>query len=177
MQRICVYAGSAKGTRAIYAEAARELGSALAARKIGLVYGGGAVGLMGVVADAALAGGGEVIGVIPRQLAQPERAHIGITELRIVPNLHRRKALMAVLADAFIALPGGFGTLDELLEMITWGQLGLHEKRIGLLDAGGFYAPLVAHFDHLVAEGFAAPETRAALRVAPTAAGLLEAML
>src|SRR5438045_7869317 len=128
MRRVCVFCGASSGRLPVYAAAARGLGSALATRGRGLVYGGGRVGLMGAVADAALAAGGEVIGVIPQELVDRELAHSGVTELRVVASLHERKALMAELSDAFVALPGGFGTLDELLEQLTWSQAGLHAK-------------------------------------------------
>lgn len=153
------------GTRPVYAEIARAAGRTLAASGLGLVYGGGHVGLMGIVADAALAGGGEVIGVIPRQLVDAELAHQGLTELVVVESMHERKARMAELADAFIALPGGFGTLDELFEILTWAQLGLHGKPCGLLDVDGYFAPLVAWADGAVAAGFVRPRHRGLLMV------------
>lgn len=152
--RICVFAGSSRGTRPEYAEAARRLGAAMAARGIGLVYGGGSVGLMGELADALLMASGEVIGIIPRALAAREIAHGRLADLRLVETMHERKAQMAALADAFIALPGGLGTFDELFEILTWAQLGLHNKPVGLVDAGGYYAPLLALVAHAVAEGF-----------------------
>ncbi len=152
--RICVFCGAARGADAAYAAQASTLGHELAAAGHGLVFGGGAVGLMGVVADAVLEAGGEAIGVIPQQLVDRELAHRGLTDLRVVGSMHERKALMAELADAFVALPGGFGTLDELIEIITWRQLGLHEKPIGLLDAGGFWEPFTALVEHLRAAGF-----------------------
>jgi hypothetical protein len=137
-----------------YADAARMFGAALAARGLGLVYGGGRVGLMGAVADAALAAGGEVIGVIPQELVDRELAHPGVTELRVVGSLHERKALMAELSDAFVALPGGFGTLDELMEQLTWSQLGLHAKPVALLDVEGYWRPLISLARHATEEGF-----------------------
>lgn len=152
--RICIFCGSSRGVRPAYAHAARATGTLLAERGIGLVYGGGNVGLMGVVADAALAAGGEVIGVIPRSLFEREIAHAGLTDLRIVHSMHERKALMADLADAFIAMPGGVGTFEEFFEAVTWTQLGLHRKPCGLLDVDGFYAPLEAFIDRAVHEGF-----------------------
>jgi uncharacterized protein (TIGR00730 family) len=161
MRRICVFCGSNGGARAAYADAARAVGRAIARRGVGLVYGGGKVGLMGIVADAVLAEGGEVIGVIPEALEAREVAHRGLTQLRVVRSMHERKALMADLSDAFIALPGGFGTFEEFCEVITWVQLGLHAKPCGLLNVGGFYAPLLALFDHAVGEGFVRPEHRA----------------
>ncbi len=161
MRRVCVFTGSSVGARAAYAAVARELAHALVARGIGLVYGGGSVGLMGVLADAVLAGGGEVIGVIPRPLATKEIAHQGLADLRVVPSMHERKALMTELADGFIALPGGFGTFDELFEAITWAQLGLHNKPIALLDVDGYFAPLLALLARATDEGFVRAEYRA----------------
>jgi uncharacterized protein (TIGR00730 family) len=152
--RLCVYCGSNAGASPAFAEAASQLGAALARRDIGLVYGGGDVGLMGIVADSALAGGGEVIGVIPEHLARAELAHTGVTRLEVVASMHERKARMADLADGFIALPGGFGTLDETVEMLTWTQLGLQAKPVVLLDVEGFFAPLLALFDAAVDAGF-----------------------
>ena len=154
MRRVCVFAGSNPGVRPEYQEAARALGQEMVARGLGLVYGGAGVGLMGVLADAMLAGGGEVIGVIPRALLRREVAHRGLAELREVSSMHERKALMADLADGFIALPGGFGTFDELFEIVTWAQLGLHSKPIGLLDAAGYFAPLLTLVTHASTEGF-----------------------
>src|SRR5438874_8943497 len=153
MRRICVFAGSNAGARGSYLIAARELGAEIARRGLGLVYGGASCGLMGACADAALAGGAEVIGVLPRALTAREIAHTGLTEMRIVGSLHERKAVMSALADVVIALPGGCGTMDELFEAITWAQLGLHDKPLGLLDAEAYYTPLVALIDHLTAEG------------------------
>src|SRR6185503_14872599 len=143
MSRLCVFCGSSPGHDPAYGAAAAQLGRVLAERGIGLVYGGGRVGLMGILADAALAAGGEVIGVIPQALLDREIGHRGLTQLRVVDSMHSRKALMGDLADGFIALPGGIGTLEELFEVWTWAQLGLHRKPCGLLDANGFYAPLV----------------------------------
>lgn len=151
--RICVFCGSSRGG-AGYLEAARQVGRTLAARGIGIVYGGARVGMMGAVADAALAAGGSVIGVIPRSLLTWEVAHEGLSELHVVPDLHRRKALMADLADAFVALPGGAGTMEETFEVWTWAQLGLHTKPVGLLNVDGYYTPLLRFVDHMVAEGF-----------------------
>jgi uncharacterized protein (TIGR00730 family) len=161
LRRVCVFSGSSFGAREAYADAARALGAALVARGIGLVYGGGSVGLMGVVADAVLAVGGEVIGVIPRALATKEIAHQGLADLRIVPSMRERKALMAELADGFVALPGGFGTFDELFEAITWAQLGLHEKPIAVLDVAGYFAPFLMLLDRATEERFVRPEHRA----------------
>ncbi len=142
MRRLCVFCGSTVGTRPEYAATTRAVGAELVRRGIGLVYGGGGIGLMGVLADAVLAAGGEVTGVIPRALATKEIAHAGCTELRVVDGMHDRKATMAVLADAFLALPGGFGTLEETLEMLTWTQLGVHAKPVGALDVGGYWRGL-----------------------------------
>src|SRR5579884_1719042 len=158
MRRICVFAGSSLGAREAYAEAARALGRALAQRGLGLVYGGASVGLMGVVADAALAAGGEVIGVLPRGLFRREVPHRHLTELREVGSMHERKALMADLADGFIALPGGYGTFDELFEIITWAQLGIHSKPIGLLNVADYFAPLLALITYASKEGFIPPD-------------------
>lgn len=165
MKRVCVYCGSSTGNQPIYREMAEAMGGLLARRGIGLVYGGGNVGLMGVIADAALAGGGEVIGVIPRSLADREIAHVGVTDLRVVDSMHTRKALMADLSDAFIAMPGGVGTFEEFFEAVTWTQLGLHRKPCGLLNVGGFYAPLAAFIDQAVTEGFIKPIHRASIVV------------
>jgi hypothetical protein len=154
VERVCVFCGASSGRGTAYLDAARAFGTELARRGFGLVYGGGRVGLMGELANAALAGGGEVVGVIPRELVERELAHDGLTELRVVGSLHERKALMAELAGAFVALPGGFGTLDELMEQLTWSQLGLHGKPIGLLDAAGYWRPLIALSRHAVEEGF-----------------------
>ena len=154
IKSVCVYCGSSSGSRPAYVRAARELGGILAERNLRLVYGGGRVGLMGTIADAVLAAGGEVIGVIPQSLVAKEVAHQGLKDLRIVASMHERKALMAELSDAFIALPGGFGTLEELAEILTWAQLGLHRKPYGMLNIENFYDPLLAFFDHAVAENF-----------------------
>jgi uncharacterized protein (TIGR00730 family) len=160
LRRVCVFCGSSTGVRKDYRSAAEALAHEFLARDIGLVYGGGDVGLMGVIADAMLAGGGHVIGVIPHALAAREIAHRGLPDLRVVISMHERKALMAELADAFVALPGGFGTFEELCEAITWTQLGLHQKRCGLLNVAGFFDPLIAMFDHAVSEGFIHPPGR-----------------
>jgi uncharacterized protein (TIGR00730 family) len=154
MKAICVYCGSNAGNKPAYAERAAALGTRLAQEKLALVYGGGNVGLMGIVADAALAAGGEVIGVIPEQLVGWEVAHQGLTRLDIVANMHERKARMFDLSDAFVALPGGFGTLDEMFEMLTWRQLGLGDKPCAFLDVDGFFSPLVAMMDRMVDERF-----------------------
>jgi len=160
MKRICVFCGSNAGARSEYAEAARALATVLAERKLGIVYGGGNIGLMGVLADAALARGGEVIGVIPQKLVDKEVAHHGVTELRIVETMHERKALMNDLSDAFIALPGGFGTLDEFFEVLTWSQLGFHGKPCALLNVAGYYDGMLAMLDHAVTERFLRPAHR-----------------
>jgi uncharacterized protein (TIGR00730 family) len=165
MKRICVYCGSSLGNQPLYREAALAMGAVLASRKIGLVYGGGNVGLMGVIADAVLAAGGEVIGVIPQSLADRELAHSGVTDLRIVDSMHTRKALMADLSDAFIAMPGGFGTFEEIFEAVTWTQLGVHRKPCGLLNVGGFYTPLALFIDQAVSEGFIKPVHRESIVV------------
>jgi uncharacterized protein (TIGR00730 family) len=154
MRSVCVYCGSNAGARPVYAQRAAELGERLAREGLAVVYGGGNVGLMGIVADAALANGGEVIGVIPEQLVGWEVAHQGLTRLDIVANMHERKARMFDLSDGFIALPGGFGTLDEMFEMLTWRQLGLGDKPCAFLDVDGFYAPLAAMMDRMVEERF-----------------------
>jgi uncharacterized protein (TIGR00730 family) len=161
MKRICVFCGSSPGARPEYADAARAMGLALAERGMGLVYGGGRVGLMGIVADTLMQAGGEVVGVIPEALMRREVGHAGLTELRVVGSMHERKALMADLADGFVALPGGFGTFEEFCEVITWSQLGIHPKPCGLLNVAGYYAPLLAMFDHAAAERFIRPEHRA----------------
>ena len=160
MRSVCVYCGSNSGARPAYAERAVQLGQRLAREGLALVYGGGNVGLMGIVADAALAAGGEVIGVIPEQLVGWEVAHAGLTRLEVVANMHERKARMFDLSDGFIALPGGFGTLDEMFEMLTWRQLGLGDKPCAFLDVDGFYAPLVAMLDRMVEERFLRAEHR-----------------
>jgi uncharacterized protein (TIGR00730 family) len=174
MRRVCVYAGSSFGADPAYADAARALAEVLAERGIGLVYGGGKVGLMGVIADAMLAAGGEAIGVMPQRLIDREIGHRGITELRVVDSMHERKAQMAELADAFVALPGGIGTLEELIEVYTWSQLGLHHKACGLLNIRGYYDHLAAFLDHTVQEGFLPAQHRALLVTADTPAQLLE---
>jgi uncharacterized protein (TIGR00730 family) len=172
--RVCVFCGSSPGVRPAYLEAARGLGELLAARGVGLVYGGASVGLMGELADAVLAAGGEAIGVIPGRLVDRELAHAGLTELHVVETMHERKALMARLADAFVMLPGGAGTLDEFFEALTWRQLGLHSKPLALLDVDGFFGPFLALADHLVKEGFVRPEFRTLLLVERDPALLLE---
>jgi uncharacterized protein (TIGR00730 family) len=163
--RVCVYAGSTAGARPQYADAARAFARVLCARERGIVFGGGRIGLMGALADEALARGGEVIGVIPQHLMEREVAHQSLTELRVVATMHERKALMAELADAFVALPGGIGTLEELVEMLTWAQLGLHAKPVGIVNVEGYFDALLAFLQHAVAEGFLSPATRELLTV------------
>jgi uncharacterized protein (TIGR00730 family) len=175
LRRVCVFCGSSTGRNPSYRRLADQLGRTLAARGLGLVYGGGRVGLMGAVADGALAAGGEVIGVIPQALIDREIGHRGLTELRVVGSMHERKALMTELADGFIALPGGIGTLEELFEVWTWAQLGLHSKPCGLLDSDGFFGPLVGFLDHLVVTGFVQPQYRAMLHTAVSPEELLAA--
>ncbi|HET6949722.1 MAG TPA: TIGR00730 family Rossman fold protein [Acidimicrobiales bacterium] len=178
MQRLCVFCGSSDGARPDYAAAADELGVALAARGIGLVYGGAHVGLMGRVADACRAAGGRVTGVIPERLVEAEVAHTGLDDLRVVGSMHERKALMADLSDGFLALPGGFGTLEEFCEVLTWSQLDLHPvpKPCGLLDVAGYYTPLVALFDRGVDEGFIRPVHRGLVLSASGVDDLLDAL-
>jgi len=161
MRSLCVFCGSSAGNDPRFAQAASELGALLAKEGITLVYGGGHVGLMGILADAVLANGGKVIGVIPRALWDREVGHRNLTELRVVETMHERKALMASLADAFVALPGGLGTLEEIFEVWTWAQLGIHDKPVGFLDVDGFYAPLLAFLDHGVDAGFVRAPHRA----------------
>jgi uncharacterized protein (TIGR00730 family) len=163
--RICVFLGSSPGRLPVYREAAEAFGTLLARRGIGLVYGGGTVGLMGAVADAACAAGGEVIGVIPEALRAREHDHRGISELHVVQTMHERKALMAKLADGFVCLPGGIGTFEELFEVWTWAQLGYHDKPCGLLDVAGFYSRMSTFIDHVVEEGFLQPRHRAMLLI------------
>ena len=176
LRRLCVFCGSATGSDPIYAEEVRRLARAMAARGPGLVFGGGSVGLMGVIADEALAAGGEVIGVIPHGLVAREVAHRGLRDQRVVPTMHARKALMAELADAFVALPGGVGTLEELFEVWTWAQLGIHRKPIGLLNTRGYFDPLLAFVDGAIAAGFVRPEYLRFLVVADAPEALLDAL-
>ncbi len=164
LARVCVYCGSSTGNAAAFTDSAERLGRLLADRGIGVVYGGASVGLMGVVADAALDAGAEVIGVIPGELFADEVAHAGLTELHVVSSMHERKALMSQLADAFIALPGGFGTIEEVIEAVTWTQLGIHAKSVGLLDVDGYFDHLLAFLDRAVVDGLLKPESRALLR-------------
>jgi uncharacterized protein (TIGR00730 family) len=176
MRWLCVFCGSKAGGAA-YAEAARQLGRLLVERGLGLVFGGGHVGLMGVLADAVLAAGGEAVGVIPRALVDRELAHPGLTRLHVVATMHERKACMADLSDGFLALPGGFGTADELFEILTWAQLGLHAKPVGLVNVAGFFGPLLAWLDHTVATGFLKPKHRQLLLEAEDPARLLDQVL
>src|ERR1044072_6446224 len=161
LKRVFVFCGSNTGSGPAYVEAAESLGKLLAERKMGLAYGGGKVGLMGKIAGSVLGAGGEVVGVIPQSLMRKEIAHAGLTDLRVVDSMHQRKALMAELSDAFIALPGGFGTFEEFCEIVTWAQLGLHRKPCGLLNVAGYYDPLVALIDHAVEEEFIRTANRA----------------
>ena len=176
MTRVCVFCGSSVGARPEYAEAARDLAAELARRHLGLVYGGGGVGIMGVLADAALASGVEVIGVIPRPLASRELAHTGLTELRLVESMHERKATMAGLADGFVALPGGLGTLEETLEILTWAQLGIHRKPVAALNVAGYWDDLIRLLGHAIAEGFVRHEYAALMLFADTPGELLDRM-
>ncbi|GBL56887.1 MULTISPECIES: LOG family protein [Pseudomonas] len=176
LRSICVFCGASPGASPIYREAAESLGRHIAERGLRLVYGGGAVGLMGMVADAALAAGGEVVGIIPQSLKEAEIGHKGLSRLEVVDGMHARKARMAELSDAFIALPGGLGTLEELFEVWTWGQLGYHAKPLGLLEVNGFYDPLLTFLDHLVQERFVRAEHRQMLQRGATPAELIDAL-
>jgi uncharacterized protein (TIGR00730 family) len=173
LRTVCVFCGSYAGSRPEYPEAAVELAGALVAQGARLVYGGGRVGLMGVLADAVLAAGGEVTGVIPQHLVSDEVAHQGLSDLRVVGSMHERKRVMFELADGFVALPGGLGTLEELLEITTWAQLGLHRKPVGILDVRGYFSGLVSLLDHAVFEGFLQPHHRALLLLDGAASRLL----
>jgi uncharacterized protein (TIGR00730 family) len=174
MKRVCVFCGSNPGARPEYAEAARSVGRTLAKRGLGVVFGGGSVGLMAETANAALAEGGQVIGIIPGVLVEKELAHTGVTELRVVESMHERKAMMAELSDAFIALPGGWGTLEELFETVTWAQLGFHEKPVGLLNVLGYYDGLLRFLDQAVEAGFLKAEHRALLLLGDSPEALLD---
>jgi len=176
MKRICVFCGSSAGSRPEYRACAEQLGAELTRRNIGLVYGGGNVGLMGAIADAVLAAGGEAIGVIPEHLMTREIGHRQLTKLHIVRSMHERKAMMADLSDAFIALPGGFGTLEEFFEVLTWSQLGLHLKPCGIVNVLGYYTPLLSMLDHAVGERFLKPQNRALVLARETPAELLQAL-
>ena len=174
--RVCVFCGSSSGNRPAYARAARELGALLARRGIGLVYGGGNVGLMGIIADAALAAGGDVIGVMPQSLVEREVAHPGLTTLHVVRTMHERKQLMHDLSDAFIALPGGLGTLEEFFEVLTWGQLGMHAKPCAILDVEGYFEPMLVLLDRAVDDQMVKPDNRAMLIQDVAAERLLDRM-
>ena len=176
LRSLCVFCASSPGVDPAYMACARDFGALLAARGVRVVYGGGRVGLMGALAEGALHAGGTVVGVMPHALVAREIAHHGLTELHVVDSMHERKARMAELSDGFVALPGGLGTLEELFEVWTWGQLGLHAKPYGLLDVRGFWGPLLAFLDHLVAERFVRPEYRALLSVHADGAALLDRM-
>jgi uncharacterized protein (TIGR00730 family) len=177
MKRIAIYCGSATPTDPVYVESARMVGAELARRGIGVVYGGGRLGLMGAVADAALDAGGEVIGIIPQALVDAEVAHRGCTELRIVSGMHERKALFTDLSDGFITLPGGVGTMDELWEAVSWSQLGYHEKPVGLLNVGGFYDALIAFNEHMKVVGFIRPQHGGILLADTSLDGLVAQMI
>ena len=174
MKRLCVFCGSSAGVRPVYAAATRELAGELCRRRLGAVYGGGGIGLMGVLADSMLAQGGEVIGVIPRPLATKELAHTGLTQIHVVASMHERKALMASLVDGFVALPGGLGTFEETLEVLTWSQLGIHRKPVGFLNVEGYYDRLLAMIAHGVQETFIRREYLALFVAAATPARLLD---
>lgn len=176
MKNICVFCGSSNGVRPEYADAARQLGALLAQRGLGLVYGGGRVGLMGLIADAVLANGGHVSGIIPEFLFKKEIEHKDVSDLRVVGSMHERKALMADLADGFIALPGGWGTLDEFCEILTWAQLGLHSKPCGLLNVSGYYDSFLQFFDTATTEGFVQPQHRTLVLAETDPARLLDRM-
>jgi uncharacterized protein (TIGR00730 family) len=176
IRRLCVYCGSSGDVEGPYREAASELGGHLGAARIELIYGGGRVGLMGLLADAALGASGRVTGIIPRRLRDAEVAHPGVTELIVVDSMHDRKRLMAEKADAFAVLPGGIGTLDELFETLSWKQLELHHKPILLVDIGGYWAPLRALLDHIVVNGFARPQTQEFVQVVPSVSALMAAL-
>jgi uncharacterized protein (TIGR00730 family) len=174
MRRVCVFAGSSPGVRPEYGSAAEALGRALVHRGLGVVYGGGRIGLMGVLADAVLAARGEIIGVIPESLVALEVAHTGLSTLQVVSSMHERKARMADLSDAFVALPGGWGTLEEFFEVLTWAQLGLHSKPCGLLNVGGYFDGLLAFLDHAVDERFVRAENQALIIESSSVADLFE---
>jgi uncharacterized protein (TIGR00730 family) len=174
LSNVCVYCGSSAGNDPVYAEQARALARALVERDIGLVYGGGKVGIMGVIADGVLALGGRVTGIIPQALLAREVAHRGLGELVVTRTMHERKTIMAERSDGFIALPGGLGTLEELFEAWTWAQLGIHDKPCGILDVAGYYEGLVRFIDHAVSEGFVKPENRAVLIVERSPGALLD---
>jgi len=174
MRRICVYCGSNRGARPEYADAAQELADVLVRHDLELVYGGAVAGIMGVIADRVLERGGKVHGVIPKMLEDKEIAHQGLTELHVVTSMHERKSMMAMLSDGFIGLPGGFGTLEELIEILTWGQLQFHDKPVGVLNVRGYFDHLLHYLDHATAEGFLRPENREMLLQDPDPAGLVQ---
>ncbi len=176
MEQVCVFCGSSDGSSPVYLEAARRTGEEIARRGLGLVYGGGKVGLMGAVADAALAAGGEVVGVMPDALVSKEIGHEGLTKLHVVGSMHERKKLMADLSDGFVALPGGYGTLEEFLEVLSWAQLSMHEKPCALLEVAGYWEPLTALFDRAVAEGFVRPNHRSLVLAGEDPGELLDLM-
>ena len=174
MRRICVYCGSNNGARPLYADAARDLADVLVRHDLELVYGGADKGTMGIIADAVLGRGGKVHGVIPKMLCDKEIAHQGLTELHVVSSMHARKSMMAALSDGFVALPGGFGTLEEIIEIITWGQLRFHDKPCGLLNVDGYFDHLLRYLDHAHVEGFLRSENRDMLLCDENAAGLIQ---
>jgi len=174
MRRICVYCGSNPGARPEYAAAAKQLADVLVRHEIELVYGGADKGIMGIIADAVIEQGGKVHGVIPQMLMEKEIAHQGLTELHVVASMHARKTMMAALSDGFIAMPGGFGTLEEIIEIVTWGQLRFHDKPCGLLNVDGFFNQLIAYLDHASAEGFLRRENRDMLLVDRDPVGLVQ---
>ena len=174
MRRICVYCGSSAGAHSDYADAARELAAVLTGHEIELVYGGASVGTMGILADAVLEHGGKVHGVIPKMLEEKEIAHQGLTELHVVSSMHARKSMMAALSDGFVAMPGAFGTLEEIIEVLTWGQLRFHDKPCGLLNVRGYFDKLLAFFDHTLSEGFLRAENRSMLLCDTTPTGLIQ---
>ena len=177
MNRICVFCGSKTGNSPLFLEAAVQLGRVLAERGLELVYGGASIGLMGAVADSVMAGGGKVVGVIPEAMASKEVAHDGLTEMHVVSSMHERKSMMARLADAFVALPGGFGSFEELLEMITWAQLGIHRKPVGILNVSGYYDPLIQLFEGAIEAGFIKPRNRQLYVIEREADRLLRTLL
>ena len=177
MKAIAVYCGANAGVSPVYAEGARAMGRALVGRGLGLVYGGGHVGLMGTIADEVLRLGGEVTGVIPQQLVDRELAHPGLTRLFVVKDMHERKAMMAQLSDGFVALPGGMGTFEELFEMLTWSQLGIHAKPVGVLNVGGFYDQLVGFMAHVKEEGFIRPQHAGLMMVESDPDALLKRLM